>query len=85
VHYDSAMPLESINPATGERVAAYPEMTCDELDAALARAAAFDQWRRTSWGERRELLCAVAAVLRTRQAEYARLMAVEWGNPCRRV
>jgi succinate-semialdehyde dehydrogenase/glutarate-semialdehyde dehydrogenase len=74
--------LESINPATGERVASYEEMTFDEIDTALTRATTtFGEWRRTSWNQRAELLRAVAAILRSRHAEYARLMAVEMGKP----
>jgi succinate-semialdehyde dehydrogenase/glutarate-semialdehyde dehydrogenase len=74
--------LETINPATGEWVASYEEMSFDELDTALAVAAAtFGEWRSVPWKQRGELLRGVASILRSRQAEYAGLMALEMGKP----
>jgi succinate-semialdehyde dehydrogenase/glutarate-semialdehyde dehydrogenase len=76
------MSLISIDPATGERVAEYPEMTADEVDAAVAEAdRRFHEWKRTSFGHRAERLARAAAILRERTPELARLMAVEMGKP----
>ncbi|MGE3277043.1 MAG: NAD-dependent succinate-semialdehyde dehydrogenase [Vicinamibacterales bacterium] len=74
--------LQSINPATGESVASYEEMTAAEVEAALAAAErAFGAWRRTSFDERAGLLTRAGAELRRRKAELARLMAIEMGKP----
>jgi succinate-semialdehyde dehydrogenase / glutarate-semialdehyde dehydrogenase len=76
------MSLVSINPATGEQIAPYQEMTAAEVDAALASSAtAFQQWRRASFDNRATVLRGVARVLRARKRELARLMALEMGKP----
>ncbi|MFO1464147.1 MAG: NAD-dependent succinate-semialdehyde dehydrogenase [bacterium] len=76
------MPLLSINPATGETLQEYPEMTQQELDSRLARAqAAFLEWRRTPCSARAERLVAAKEALLRRREEFARLMALEMGKP----
>lgn len=76
------MALESINPATGARLATYQEMSADEVDRALNSAAqAFQTWRRTSFPDRAPVIKGVARALRARKSELARLMAMEMGKP----
>lgn len=76
------MALVSTNPATGQQIATYEELTAAELEHALARAAdAFAAWRRTSFGERGAVVRKAAAGLRRRTSELARLMALEMGKP----
>ena len=76
------MALESINPATGARLATYQEMTADEVDRALNSAAqAFEAWRRASFRDRATVVNGVARALRARKSELARLMAMEMGKP----
>ncbi len=76
--------LEVINPATGERVRAYDEMTPDEVNAVVEAAhQAFLAWRKTDFPHRAELMKKAAAVLREREQAYAELMAVEMGKPVR--
>ncbi|MFN2447130.1 MAG: NAD-dependent succinate-semialdehyde dehydrogenase [Vicinamibacterales bacterium] len=76
------MALLSINPATGEQIDAYPEMTPAEVEEALAEArAAFLDWRRASFDTRAALLKSLAAELRLRTPALARLMALEMGKP----
>ena len=74
--------LRSVNPATGEELASYPEHTPGDLDAALAGAdAAQRAWATTSFAERRRCLEAAARLLREGRDEYARLMTLEMGKP----
>jgi succinate-semialdehyde dehydrogenase/glutarate-semialdehyde dehydrogenase len=76
------MPLLSINPTTGEQIAAYPEMSAEEADRVLASSfGAFSEWRRASFADRGTVMRAVAGVLRRRKPEFARLMAIEMGKP----
>src|SRR5918996_1628876 len=76
------MPLVSINPANGQQLETYPEMSPAEVDSTLAAASrAFADWRRASFDDRGRVLRAVAQVLRRRKSEFARLMAVEMGKP----
>jgi succinate-semialdehyde dehydrogenase / glutarate-semialdehyde dehydrogenase len=74
--------LESVNPATGELLERFAETSPKELDQILERAdAASREWRRRPVAERAERLRAAARVLRERQADYARTMALEMGKP----
>ena len=74
--------MQSINPATGEVIAVYPDHTPAEVDAALGVATgAFADWRRTSFAERSSRLNAVAGLLEARAQDWARLMTLETGKP----
>lgn len=76
------MSIEVLNPATGERVREYPELTPAETAAAVEQChAAYLDWRATDFEHRAQLMRQAAVVLRERQDEYARLMAVEMGKP----
>jgi len=76
------MSLEVVNPATGETVARYDEMTPVEAEAAVAAAhQAFLPWRRTEFAQRAALMRKAAERLRDREDELARLMAGEMGKP----
>ncbi|MEM7583045.1 MAG: NAD-dependent succinate-semialdehyde dehydrogenase [Acidobacteriota bacterium] len=78
------MTLEVLNPATGESLKTYDEMTSAEVDAAIDDAhECFLGWREVPFGERAELMHGAARVLRAKQDEYARLMALEMGKPVR--
>ncbi len=76
------MTLRSINPATNELVAKYPEATDGEVDRTLdaaERAAA--AWKRTQIPARTELMHSAASTLRGQVEDMARLMVVEMGKP----
>ncbi len=74
----------TINPATGQLVAEYPEHSADEVDVVIEGARQrFASWRRTTFAERSERLHRVAEILLERSDEWAELMAVEMGKPLR--
>lgn len=74
--------INSINPATGERIAQFEPHGEDAIDAALTGAAqAQKSWRRSSLAERSALLKRVAARLRERKPQLARLITLEMGKP----
>jgi succinate-semialdehyde dehydrogenase / glutarate-semialdehyde dehydrogenase len=76
------MPLESINPATGERLRVFDSQTWPQAEAALGKAThAFSSWRQTGFAERRDLLLRAAQVLENEQEDLARLMTTEMGKP----
>jgi succinate-semialdehyde dehydrogenase/glutarate-semialdehyde dehydrogenase len=76
------MPLATINPATGETVQVFPELTRAEIDARLdAARAAFSSHRKTSYAHRAQLLLRVADRFEVEQDELARLAALEMGKP----
>jgi succinate-semialdehyde dehydrogenase / glutarate-semialdehyde dehydrogenase len=78
------MTIEAINPATGERLQSYDEISiADAHQAVEAAHEAFLEWRRTSLSSRAALMRAAARILRRNATEYGRLMAQEMGKPLR--
>ena len=76
------MSLKSINPANGEEIAAYKEMSTDEVDGILTTVNdAFNSWRKTSFSIRSELLKNAAAILQSNKEAFGRLMSLEMGKP----
>jgi len=76
------LPIESVNPATGESIRKYDEMAPQQVAAAVAEAHhAWLSWRTTTFAERAPLMRKAAGVLRQRKEELARLMALEMGKP----
>jgi len=76
------MAIESVSPSTGERLAAFPEMSRAEVDAVLAEAVPAQRaWARTPLADRAVPMRRAAALLRERAKELARLMALEMGKP----
>ena len=74
--------MESINPATGERLDEYETHDADDIDTALSKAsAAFSDWSQQSTVHRGTLLETTAGLLDERVEEYAELMTHEMGKP----
>jgi len=75
------MPLRSTNPATGELVQEFPELTDSELETKLATAqTAFDGWKQTSFEDRSSMMHGMAVYLREHAAELGNLMTLEMGK-----
>ncbi|MGC9008693.1 MAG: NAD-dependent succinate-semialdehyde dehydrogenase [Halothiobacillaceae bacterium] len=78
------MEFLSINPYTGETLAALPAHEDRHVERALGRAADMARiWREGGFAPRAAVLRAVARLLRERQGAYAALMAQEMGKPVR--
>lgn len=76
------MPLQSINPATGEILGTYPEFTPEEVHRVMEAAHnAFLLWRKTSFIDRSARLLRAARVLRQSRERFAVMMAREMGKP----
>jgi len=74
--------LESINPATNERVATYETMSASEVEEALqAASAAAEAWARRPVGERAEKAGRAAEVLEARKDALATRITNEMGKP----
>jgi succinate-semialdehyde dehydrogenase len=72
----------SINPANGEQVGQYPFDSDAALDATLSRAATgASAWRRTTTGQRAELLIALSGALRDDVDQLAKTISLEMGKP----
>ena len=76
------MSLDVVNPATGEILKTYDEMTPQQTAAAIEEAhAAWASWRAVPFADRARPMKKAAAILRERKEEFARLMALEMGKP----
>lgn len=74
--------MESVNPATGNRIESYTEDSSDEIQAALDKAiTTFDEWRDVSMRRRERLIQRAGEVLRENKREYAETMTAEMGKP----
>ncbi len=76
------MAIESLNPATGERLATFPETPPAEVDRIVdAAVKAQRAWARQPFSTRAVPMRKVAALLKERAQELARLAALEMGKP----
>ena len=76
------MSWTAVNPATGETLEAYPEMSGKEVEEILQAAhRAQRSWRTTGFPDRGRKLMRAAEILRERSEEYAQLMTREMGKP----
>jgi succinate-semialdehyde dehydrogenase / glutarate-semialdehyde dehydrogenase len=75
------MSIESVNPATGERVATFEEHDAQAVERALALSeSAFGAWRERPVAERAALFGALATTLRANAEELAGLVTLEMGK-----
>ncbi|QFT99621.1 Succinate-semialdehyde dehydrogenase [NADP(+)] 1 [Roseovarius sp. THAF8] len=73
--------IETINPATAEKIADYETMSdAEAFEAVEACHAAFLEWREKSFEERGETLKAIAKALRARTDDLSELMTREMGK-----
>jgi succinate-semialdehyde dehydrogenase/glutarate-semialdehyde dehydrogenase len=76
------MKISSVNPANGETLKTYNEMTPSEAASAVEQAhETWTSWRKTSFAERGRLMTRAGVILRERKHELAKLMALEMGKP----
>jgi succinate-semialdehyde dehydrogenase/glutarate-semialdehyde dehydrogenase len=76
------MNIQSINPATGEVLENFSEMTAGEIEGILdATYKTFRQWRGSSFAERAKHMREAGRILRDGKAKFARTMALEMGKP----
>src|SRR2546427_218585 len=80
----TAMAIESINPATGETIRTYAEMSRAVVDDIIDKThEAFLAWRTAPFEDRARPMRGAAKILRQNAEAYARLMAQEMGKPVR--
>src|SRR6202166_6589 len=78
------MAIQAINPATGETLKSYQEMTPAAVQEIVGKThGAFLSWRQTTFDHRAALMRKAAEILRSNAREYAHLMAQEMGKPVR--
>lgn len=73
--------IKSINPANNQVVKEYPVMDDREIKDIIQKAdKAFQDWKKRPFAERAEVLNKVAALMRERKKELARLCSIEMGK-----
>ncbi len=73
--------MKSVNPATGQVIREYDEMTADEIGSTLTKVhQTFQSWRTTSFPERRRLMQKASDLLLDRKEELADLATQEMGK-----
>ncbi|NTU52761.1 MAG: NAD-dependent succinate-semialdehyde dehydrogenase [Chlorobiaceae bacterium] len=74
--------IVTINPATGEELAAYPAMLAGDIDVLFRHSERdFRHWRNSTFDERRLCMKRVAELLRQQAEEHGRLITLEMGKP----
>jgi len=75
------MRIESVNPATGERLRTFDPERAPAVEAKLARAAAaFRTWSRRPLSERAEIVARAGEILENDRHAFGRLMTLEMGK-----
>jgi succinate-semialdehyde dehydrogenase/glutarate-semialdehyde dehydrogenase len=78
------MPIATTNPATGEVVRTFPEMSDKEIEQKLSRACAtFNNYRNVPVAERARLLTRAAEILERDKEKFGRTMTLEMGKTLR--
>ncbi len=74
--------LKSINPANGDIVGVYPQLSSQEIDQIIIDAEnEFHSWRKIPIKERCQYFKFLADIILIRKDELAQLMALEMGKP----
>lgn len=75
------MAIASVNPATNETIETYESLTQNELLERLSRAhGAYQDWRHTTFEERKRVVLEFANQLRQRRDDFARLISLDMGK-----
>lgn len=75
------MAISTVNPATGEEIKTFEELTEGEIDAKIQRAAdTFREYRKTTLAERSEMMLRAAEILEDEAEHFGRLMTSEMGK-----
>ncbi len=76
------MALNSVNPANGQEIASYEEMTKGEVKVIISDVnSAYREWRQTSFYHRSQLMKNAAQILQDKKEDLGRLMTLEMGKP----
>jgi succinate-semialdehyde dehydrogenase / glutarate-semialdehyde dehydrogenase len=75
------MPIQTVNPATGEVLETFDALTPAQVEEKLARAdRAFRAYRKTSFDQRRAWMRRAAEILEAEKEDFGRLMTTEMGK-----
>jgi succinate-semialdehyde dehydrogenase/glutarate-semialdehyde dehydrogenase len=73
--------ISTVNPATGEEVKTFDELSDEEINRKIQLAAdTFREYRKTSFEERARMMTRAAEILEDEAEEFGRLMTMEMGK-----
>jgi succinate-semialdehyde dehydrogenase / glutarate-semialdehyde dehydrogenase len=76
------MSIQTINPTTNKIIMSFEEMTDTEIDAAIEQSEkAFQIWKTHNYAQRAAVLFEMAALLRIKKLDLAKLITLEMGKP----
>jgi succinate-semialdehyde dehydrogenase/glutarate-semialdehyde dehydrogenase len=76
------MPIASINPATGETIKTFDELSDSDIEEKLKQAATtFREYRRTTFADRARKMFRAAEILEADKKRFADTMTLEMGKP----
>src|SRR5438034_1400782 len=77
----NCMPIATINPTTGEKLKEFSPFDDAEIERRLSRSQeAFRRYRRTTFGERTQLLHATSELLFQEKQKFAEIITLEMGK-----
>ncbi len=75
------MTYQTVNPASGETLKKFDEISAGDLESAICQAdTCFRTWRNSDFSQRSEIVSAVAALMESQVDELARLATLEMGK-----
>jgi succinate-semialdehyde dehydrogenase / glutarate-semialdehyde dehydrogenase len=78
------MTIQSINPATGERLRSFEPLSESQIEEKIGRAAeTFQRYRRIPVASRAQMMARAAEILVAEKEKFGRLMTTEMGKPLR--
>src|SRR6478672_9039262 len=84
VDFHERRPMQSINPHSEQVIRTYEPQDAAEVDRLLRAAEnAFQDWRKSSFADRAQLMKSAGGLLRERKQQLAELMADEMGKVLR--
>jgi succinate-semialdehyde dehydrogenase / glutarate-semialdehyde dehydrogenase len=78
------MTIQSINPATGEKLCSFESLSESQIEEKISRAAeTFRDYRRIPIASRGQMMTRAAEILEAEKENFGRLMTTEMGKPLR--
>ncbi len=75
------MAIQTTNPTTNKVEKVFAEMSDDDVDKAVAKAeSTFEEWKKTNYKQRAEVLHKVAGLLREKKKALAQMITTEMGK-----
>jgi len=75
------MAIQTVNPTTNEVIESFTEMTDEQVNEALGKAAStYENWKKTDYNLRADILHKVAGLLRDKKDILAKMITLEMGK-----